>query len=100
MQSTTINDFSESPELKFAVITKEAWQADPVAQNLSSSPRHVEHAGVDLVVLSIPSSRCLELFQYVGGAVEFGEITIGSGLVSLLLHNEVFRYLPEIKDDE
>ncbi len=96
--------FISSPELKFALITRASFDADAVAQQLSTSPAIITKDGVELVILSIPTDRVAELAAYAEQAasgVEF-ELTLGTGKVTLLLHSEallLFTDLHQIRQD-
>jgi hypothetical protein len=83
-----INDFIQDPQLKYAVITKASYDADETAQSISQSPRVFAFQGVEMVLLSICVKQVQALYDYVQGAVEY-ELTIGTGLVTLLLHSQV-----------
>ena len=89
-----INDFINSEQLKYAVITRESWLNDEVAQSLAPSPRVFTHEGVEMVLLSISKAQVQTLYDYVQGAVEY-ELTIGTGLVTLLLHEQVITLLQD-----
>jgi hypothetical protein len=89
-----INDFINSEQLKYAVITRESWMTDEVAQSLAPSPRVFTHEGVEMVLLSISKAQVRTLYDYVQGAVEY-ELTIGTGLVTLLLHEQVLALMPQ-----
>ncbi len=83
-----LSKFTSSPELKFAVITRASFEADPVAQQLSTSPAIITKDGLELVILSIPSGQVTELVAYaeqIGSGIEF-QLTLGSGRVTLLTH--------------
>ena len=90
----TIAHYIASPQLKYAVITRESWLADEVAQSLAPSPRAFVHEGVEMVLLSISKAQVQTLYDYVQGAVEY-ELTIGTGLVTLLLHEQVLALMPQ-----
>jgi hypothetical protein len=92
-----LEQFINSPQLKYAVITRESWLNDEVAQSIAPSPRVFEHQGVEMVLLSISKAQVQTLYDYVQGAVEY-ELTIGTGLVTLLLHEQVLALM--LQDDE
>lgn len=78
------------PESKYALIRLSSYQADPIAQALTSSPSQLTVDGVELVILSLEQSAITSLVGYlesIGSGVEF-ELTLGSGLVTLLLHSQ------------
>jgi len=89
-----IKEFIASPELKYAVITKEAWLNDEIAQTISKVPREFVFNGVDLIILSISKNEVLKLYNYVEGHVEFNQINLGTGKVTLLLKSELTEVLP------
>ena len=89
-----IEQFINSPQLKYAVITRESWMADEVAQSIAPSPRIFEHEGVEMVLLSISKAQVRTLYDYVQCAVEYS-LTIGTGLVTLLLHEQVLALMPQ-----
>ncbi len=89
-----IEQFIQDEQLKFAVIAKASWEADEVAQSISPSPRAFTHQGVDMVLLSICVTQVQALHDYVRGAVEYN-LTVGTGLVTLLLHSQVQELLAE-----
>lgn len=91
----TLQEFVQAPGSKFAVIRKESYDADPIAQSISASPRIFEYAGVEMVVLSIEPSAVETLAAYAGQAangVEF-ELTVGSGKVTLLTHEHALSLI-------
>lgn len=87
-----IETFLSSPELKYAVITRESWLNDEVAQSIAPSPRVFEYDGVEMVLLSIAKRDVQKLYDYVQGAVEY-ELTLGTGKVTLLFHSQVLDLL-------
>lgn len=94
-----IEQFIQSPELKFAVITKASWEQDEVAQSIAPSPRVFMHQGTEMVLLSISKTKVMELYNYVQGAVEY-ELTLGTGKVTLLLHSQVLELLTDENEVE
>lgn len=100
MNIENIEQFIASRELKFAIITKESWEQDEVANSLSSSPRFLKFNNQDMVILSLPNAKVRTLYDYVNGNVEFNSITLGSGKVTLLLTNQVMDILKENEPDE
>lgn len=99
MQLTPIAEFISSPELKYAVITKASYEADLVAQSISASPRIFLHESQEMVLLSISKYQVQELFDYVQGAVEY-QLTLGTGLVTLLLHSQVLALLADQNNED
>ena len=89
-----IEQFINDQQLKYAVITRESWLNDEVAQSLAPSPRVFTHQGVEMVLLSISKAQVRTLYDYVQGAVEY-ELTIDTGLVTLLLHEKVLALMPQ-----
>lgn len=93
-----LSTFTSSPELKFAVITRASFDADPVAQQLSTSPAIIIVDNVELVILSIPTDKVIELAAYaeqIGSGIEF-DLNVGSGKVTLLLHSKALLLLTEL----
>ena len=100
-----LNQFITEPGLKFAVIARSSFDAEPIAQELSGSPVVIFVDGVELVILSIPTAKVAELAEYAvhaGNGVEF-ELTIGSGKVTLLTHSDAIKLVaqatPEAVDE-
>lgn len=92
-----LNHFIAEPGLKFAVITRASFDADLVAQQLSTSPAIITKDGVELVILSIPTDQVTELAAYAEQAangVEF-ELTLGTGKVTLLTHQLALKLVAE-----
>jgi hypothetical protein len=84
----TLNDFISSAGLKFALITRDSFDSDPVAQQLSGIPAVITVDGIELVILSIPTDKIAGLVAYaeqIGSGIEF-QLTLGSGRVTLLTH--------------
>lgn len=98
MLSEELMEFISAPELKYAVITKESWMADEVAQSISRAPRVFTFQGVEMALLSICAKQVQSLYDYVQGAIEF-QLTIGTGLVTLLLLSQVQELL-EVEDEQ
>jgi hypothetical protein len=87
-----LEQFINDPQYKYAVITKASYDADETAQSISQAPRVFTFQGVEMVLLSICVKQVQALYDYVQGAVEF-QLTIGTGLVTLLLHSQVQELL-------
>lgn len=86
----TLQKYLRACKSKYAVIRLSSYQADEVAQSLSDSPTQFTIEGVDFVILSLEKSAITDLVSYlesIGSGVEF-ELTLGSGLVTLLLHSQ------------
>jgi hypothetical protein len=97
-----LSKFTSSPELKFAVITRASFEADPVAQQLSTSPAIITKDGVELVILSIPTDQVTELAAYAEQAangVEF-ELTLGTGKVTLLTHRQALKLVAQFDSNQ
>jgi hypothetical protein len=80
----------------YAIITKASYDSDPVAQQISQSPRVFTHQGVELVILSIEPAQLPSLIAYAeqaGNGIEY-ELTIGTGKVTLLNHAQALAVLP------
>ena len=99
---TELSTFTSSPELKFALITRSSFDADPIAQQLSTAPTVLTVENTELVILSIPSDRVEELAAYaeqVANGIEF-ELTIGSGKVTLLTHSQALKLVAQCQPCE
>jgi len=90
-----IKEYINGDFLKYAIITREAYESDELAQAIASRPRSI---GVDYIALSISKSKAQEFADYVenlGYQFEF-EFIEGSGKVSLLNHAQAvelaFKY--------
>lgn len=84
----------------YAVITKASYDADPVAQSISLSPRMFTYQGAELVILSIEPSQLPKLISYaeqVGNGIEY-ELIIGSGKVTLLTHQQALDLMEHVDD--
>lgn len=93
----TLQEYISLGVSKYAVISTAAFEADPVAQALSSSPRQFTVAGVSYVILSLDPSSVSSLASYVestGVGIEF-EFIKDSGNVSLLTHAQALALLQE-----
>jgi len=83
----------------YAVITKASYDADPVAQSISQSPRVFTYQGAELVILSIEPSQLQRLIDYansIGSGIEH-ELTIGSGKVTLLTHAQAVALMAQVE---
>ena len=83
----------------YAVITKASYDADPVAQSISQSPRVFSYQGAELVILSIEPSQLQRLIDYansIGSGIEY-ELTIGSGKVTLLTHAQAVALMAQVE---
>lgn len=92
-----LNQFIAEPGLKFGVITRASFEADPIAQQLSGSPVIVTKDGIDLIILSIPADQVEALANYAEHAangVEF-ELTLGTGKVTLLTHQQALKLVAQ-----
>lgn len=82
----------------YAIITKQSYDSDPVAQQISQSPRCFMCQGVQLVILSIEPAQLPSLIEYaeqVANGVEF-ELTVGNGKVTLLTHSQIIKLLYDL----
>ena len=96
---SSLATFTSSGELKFALITRSSFDADPIAQQLSTAPTVLTVENTELVILSIPTDKVEELAAYaeqVANGIEF-ELTIGSGKVTLLLHSQALEMVSNIE---
>jgi hypothetical protein len=93
--SMTLEEFLALSGSKYAVISSEAFDADPVAQTLSDSPRRFKINTGEYVVLSLNPESVQGLVSYVistGVGVEY-EFLLGTGSVSLLTHTQTIGLL-------
>lgn len=98
----TLAEYLANPESKYAVIRSDSYDADPVAQSISQSPRRFLLEGVEFVILSLEPLSVPELVAYAEQAangVEF-ELTVGSGKVTLLLHSTALELLSSTTIEE
>lgn len=92
-----IEYYLSSTQSKYAVLRYDSYLQDPIAQQLTPSPRTFEFDGVTMAVISLEPLGVPALIEYIntlGSGVEF-ELTIGSGKVTLLLHNQILAILDE-----
>jgi len=77
---------------KYVVITKAAHAAEPVASQLAPEPGTFTYNGVEYVAINVEPLALPELVAYIQqqAGIEF-EFTQGSGLVSLLTHEQVLQ---------
>lgn len=97
----TIEQFIASPELKFAVITKENWEIDEVAQSLSSSPRCFELNNIEYVILSISTAQAQKLYDYLtlhGIGIDY-DMVQNTGNVKLLLHSQALELMAVLNSE-
>lgn len=91
----TLEKYLAIPESKYAIIRTESYQADEVAQSISSEPRQFDKDGISFTLLSLDPAQIPTLAEYAetaGNGVEF-ELTIGSDKVTLLTHQQVIDLL-------
>ncbi len=96
----TINDFIALPVDKYALISVAMWQQDPVAAKLAVVPRKFIVGAAEYCVLSIESTELAGLVEYVesiGSGIEF-TFTTGSGLVTLLTHEQALIFFEELEN--
>lgn len=94
----TLNEFLNYSGNKYAVISVESYNQDPIAQSISTNPRTFIKDGVELAVLSLEPVTIPQLVTYVeqvANGVEF-ELTLGSGKVTLLLHSQILDLLSNL----
>ena len=97
---SSLATFTSSPEYKFALITRSSFDADPIAQQLSTAPTVITVQDTELVILSIPTDRVAELAAYaeqVANGIEF-ELTLGSNKVTLLLHTQALELVANTQE--
>jgi hypothetical protein len=96
-----LEQFINSPQLKYAVITKASYDADETAQSISQAPRVFTLNDVEYVLLSICAKQAASFYAYLqnlGAGVDF-EMIQHTGNVKLLLHNQVQDILTGLDDD-
>lgn len=94
----TLQEYIATNLSKYAVIGLAEYQADPVAQSISDSPRTFKIGDVDFVILSLNPTSIESLVGYIeatGSGVEYG-FHEGTGLVSLLTHVEALELLQSV----
>jgi len=98
----TFDEFLLLEGPKYVVISKEAHQAQSVAFNLAPEPGCFTFNGIEYVAINIEPIALLELINYIqeNAGIEF-EFTQGSGLVSLLTHEQVIALVrtDEVSDE-
>lgn len=85
-----LESYLSNTESKYAIISAEAYTAEPLAQSISSEPARFTIGGKEYVILSLDPRSVPDLVAYIqhsGKDVEF-EFVQGSGKVSLLLHGQ------------
>lgn len=98
----TLQEYIATNQSKYAVIGADAYDADPVAQSISPSPRRFTIESTEYVILSLDPSSIANLVGYIqmsGSDVEY-EFIKGSGKVSLLTHEQALTLLNSIEDEE
>ena len=96
----TLEQYLAIPESKYAVIRTESYNADEVAQGISSEPRQFDKDGISFTLLSLDPAQIPSLAEYAettGNGVEF-ELTVGSGKVTLLTHSQTLTLLGSVPD--
>jgi len=82
-----LSEFIKGDFLKYAVITRAAYDGDNVAKGLTSSPANV---GDNHIILSIPIAKAADFSAYAlhaGYEFEY-EFVIDSDKISLLTHTQ------------
>lgn len=98
----TLDQYIQTKGSKYAVISKERYEQDPVALSLTDSPREFLFDGVPMVVISLDPLTVPELVQYaksVSNGVEF-ELTLGTSKVTLLTHTAILKILEQQESQE
>lgn len=95
----SLSEFIKGDFLKYAVITRAAYEGDDVAKGLTSSPANV---GDDHIILSIPIAKAADFSAYAlhaGYEFEY-EFIIDSDKISLLTHTQARELMAQYKVDE
>jgi hypothetical protein len=92
-----LNEYLSNSESKYAVITASAWAESETAQALAPQPRLFDYNGVSMAIISLDQAQVPALAEAY--PCEFGQVTIGSGRVTLLTHSQILAILPEETDD-
>lgn len=81
---------------KYVVITKAAHAVEPVASELAPEPGTFTFNGVEYVAINVEPLALPDLVAYIQqqAGIEF-EFTQGSGLVSLLTHEQVLALVAQ-----
>lgn len=90
-----LQEYIATNQSKYAVIGAAAYDADPVAQSVSTSPRRFIVEAVEYVILSLDPDSIAGLVGYIestGTSVEY-TFNVGTGLVSLLTHTQALELL-------
>ena len=87
-----LNEYLSNPESKYAIITASAWAESETAQALAPQPRLFDYQGTRLAIISLDQAQVPALAEAY--PVEFGQVTIGSGRVTLLTHSQILTLLP------
>lgn len=98
----TLQEFVAIAESKYAIILAANYDADPVAQSISASPRRFVLHEIEYVILSLDPQSIPQLYGYVlstGNSVEF-EYRQGTGAVKLLTHSDAINLLNTANQSE
>lgn len=97
----TLQEYIALNQSKYAVIGADVYDADPVAQSISSSPRRFVLDGAEYVVLSLDPSSIAGLVAYIqqGGADVEYDFVKGSGKASLLTHEQALTLLNDVGEE-
>lgn len=90
-----LQEYIATNQSKYAVIGAASYDADPVAQSISASPRRFSKNETAYVILSLDPASIENLVGYIqssGSDVEY-EFIQGSGNVSLLTHSQTLELL-------
>ena len=95
-----LQEYIATNQSKYAVIGAAAYDADPVAQSISTSPRRFSKNETEYVILSLDPASIENLVGYIqssGSDVEY-EFIQGSGKVTLLTHEEALELLSGLEE--
>lgn len=91
----SLQEYIAMDQSKYAVIGAANYDADPVAQSISPSPRRFVVNETEYVILSLDPTSIEGLVEYIklsGSDIEY-EFIRGSGNVSLLTHPQALSLL-------
>lgn len=93
----SLESYIATNQSKYAVIGGANYDADPMAQSISSSPRRFILDGTEYVILSLDPASIAGLVEYIqltGADVEYAFVK-GSGKASLLTHAQAIELMAQ-----
>ena len=97
----TFEEFLAAPFSKYAILRKENYDMDEVAQSISSSPRTFIYDEIEFVILSLNIESLTELYNYlvsIGIEVEY-TFQLGTGKLTLLNHPDALVLLDSLPQE-